>query len=225
MQYKMNGLSEHNTQGWMAAVGCLYILDRMGLAVQMMWDDSHPVINGVNEEQVLDTLEEYLIRGSDILDNLPSGLGTEKAPLDLTAGRVNLVKVIDNMLSSVSREKITEALNSPWANTDNVTSLGWDIGSVKLAASVGGNNAPDSSPHRGVLAGQWLAAESLPITGIGSRKRIYSWVTWSVPLDMGGVRSVVQSLSTDWGGVRYEANIARNGQMGYLEPSRTSNTH
>jgi hypothetical protein len=225
MQYKMNGLTEDNTQGWMAAVGVLYILDRKGLDVQLQWDRHHPVIHGVDQEQVIDVLMEYLEQGSDILEYLPIGIGGEKASLDLTAGRVNLNKVIGQMLATVDREKIDEALNQRWKNEDNITSLGWDAGAVKLAANIGGDSAPDASPHRGVLAGQWLAAESLPITGTGSRKRVYGWVTWSVHLDMGGVRAVVQALSADWGGVRYEANIARNGQMGYLEPARTANNH
>ena len=75
-----------------------------------------------------------------------------------------------------------------------------------------------------MLAGQWLAAESLPITGRGVRDSVYSWVTWFVPIDLGGARAVVRSRSTEWGGVRYQANIGRNGKMGYLEPARIVGT-
>lgn len=222
MHYKMSGLRADNTQGWMAAVGVLYIADRMGLDVQMCWESYHPIIQGADKGQVIDALVRYLDMGSDILDRLPTGIGTEKASLDLTAGRVNFKAVIAQMLATVDRDKIDEALNEQWTNKDNITSLGWDAKAVKLAAKIGGENAPDASPHRGVLAGQWLAAESLPITGAGPRKDVYSWVTWTVPLDIGGVRAVIQAESTDWGGVRYSANVGRNGQMGYLEPGRTS---
>lgn len=222
MQYKMSGLRADNTQGWMAAVGVLYIADRMGLDVQMFWEGYHPIIQGADKGQVIDALLRYLDRGSDILDQLPTGTGAEKASLDLTAGRVNLKVVIAQMLATVDRDKIDEALNEHWTNNDNITSLGWDAKAVKLAAKIGGENAPDASPHRGVLAGQWLAAESLPITGTGPRKDVYSWVTWSVPLDICGVRAVVQAESIDWGGIRYLSNVARNGQMGYLEPARTA---
>jgi hypothetical protein len=221
MHYKMNGLRADNTQGWMAAVGVLYILDRMGSDVQMLWDNYHPVIHGLGKDQVIDTLKNYLHIGSGILDRLPDGVRNEKASLDLTAGRVNLREVIAQMLVKVDRVKINEALNEPWSNKDNITSLGWDAGAVKLSASVGGENAPDASPHRGVLAGQWLAAESLPITGTGPRKDLYRLVTWSVPLDIGGARAVIQAMSVDWGGACYAANVARNGKMGYLELART----
>ena len=107
-----------------------------------------------------------------------------------------------------------------WINEDNITSLGWDTRALKMSAISGGNNAPDSSPHRGVLAGQWLAAESLAVTSTGPRNDFYSWVTWSVPLVLGGVCTVVMALSSEWGGSRYIATVGRNGQMGYLEPPR-----
>lgn len=220
MHFKAIGLRADNTQGWLAAVGALLVMNRMGIEAQLQWDDGLPVYHGVGKGHITSILAKYLERGSDILDRLPPGIGGKKAPLDLTAGRVNLIAVIKDMLANVDEQKIDEALNTAWKNQDNVTCLGWDIGAVKMAASIGGNNAPDASPHRGVVAAQWLAAESLPITSIGPRKKTYSWVTWSVPLDLGGVRAVAQALSTDWGGVRYEANVGRNGQMGYLEPAR-----
>ena len=138
MHYEMVGLRADNTQGWMAAVGVLYILDQMGSDAQMLWHNFHPVIHGVGKGQVVDILEKYLADGSDILDRLPVGVENEKPSLDLTAGRVNLRGVISQMLATVDRVKIDEALNKQWNNTDNITSLGWDAGAVKLAASVGG---------------------------------------------------------------------------------------
>lgn len=224
MDYKMMGLRADNTQGWMAAIGALAILDRMGLDVQLRWEDGYPVLDGVGRDQVADTLFHYLEHGSDILDRLPTGEGTTKAQLDRTAGGVNLRKVIAKMLATVTRDKIDEALNSLWRNSDNITSLGWDHRAVKLAGSISGDRAPEDLPHRGVLAGQWLAAESLPITGRGARTKVYTWVTWSVPLDLGAVRAVVRAGSTEWGGMRYQANFGRNGQMGYLEPARIVGT-
>lgn len=221
----MNGLSEDNAQGWLAAIGVLYILDRMGLDVQMQWQNFRPKIIGANKKTVTRSLVEYHSNGSDILERLPVGPAGEKTPLDLTAGRVKLTAVIKEMLATVTIDKISEALDHPWINRDDITSLGWDTGAVKLAASIGGERAPDSSPHRGVLAGQWLAAESLPITSSGARLSTYSWVSWSVPLDLGGVRAVILSKSEEWGGVSYESNIGRNGQMGYLEPARMSVKH
>ena len=224
MNYKMVGLRADNTQGWMAAIGTLAILDRMGDDVQLAWEGCHPVLHVAARDQVADTLARYLEQGSDLLDRLPAGDGQNKAPLDLTAGRVNLREVIAQMLTTVTRDKIDEALNRPWTNRDDITSLGWDSRAVKLAGSIGGDRAPDAAPHRGVLAGQWLAAESLPITGRGVRDSVYSWVTWFVPIDLGGARAVVRSRSTEWGGVCYQANIGRNGKMGYLEPARIVGT-
>ncbi|MCG7872393.1 hypothetical protein A3194_08120 [Candidatus Thiodiazotropha endoloripes] len=223
--FEMQGLRAENTQGWMAAIGVISILDRMGMDVQIAWNNTCPTIHGADENQVIGALEEYLKQGSDILDRLPKGINGDKTALDLTAGRVSLTGVIESMINTVNRVNIVEALTQVWKNQDNITTLGWDSVSVKFAASVGGNKAPDSSPHRGVLAGQWLAAESLPITGVGPRTRKYKWVTWSVPLDLGGVRAVVQSTSTDWGGTLYIANVGRNGKMGYLEPALTMSNH
>jgi len=223
--FEMRGLRAENPQGWMAAIGVLYILDREGWDARMVWEGAHPVILGATEESVIDTLALYLARGSDILDHLPQGIGKEKAAFDFTAGRVSFTGVIAKMLKMVDRDKIVEALTQPWRNRDDITSLGWDTGSVKLSASAGGTKAPDTAPHRGVCAGQWLAAESLPITGTGPRRKSYTWVTWSVPLDLGGVRAVVLSSSTAWGGVCYSADIAKNGELRYLRPARTLRSH
>ncbi|WP_041277461.1 hypothetical protein [Desulfotalea psychrophila] len=222
MQYKMQGLFETNAQAWMAAVGCFSIVSRMGHKAHLLWEHQHPVLLGVDENIVLESLSRYLAEGSSLLEELPKSKTAEKIPLDLTAGRVSFSNVITTMLISVTRDDILNALNLPWMNEDNITSLGWDVGANKMAAKVGGMKAPTSSPHRGVIAGQWLAAEALPVTSLGVRKGFYQWVTWSVPLDISGVWAVVQSKSTEWGGDLYEATIQRNGQMGYLLPARRS---
>ncbi|MBM9514723.1 hypothetical protein [Desulfogranum marinum] len=222
MAYKIIGLREDNPQGWMAAVGLLYILNKMDIDALMMWCDGFPTLPDLTDKQVIDALWEYLQKGSDLPENLPQPKpGNNKISLDLTAGRVNFLGVIKQMIQAVTLDDIKKALNRRWVNQDDVTSLGWDTGAVKMAANIGGMKAPDSSPHRGVIAGQWLAAESLPFTGTGTRSSEYKWVTWSVPLDLEGVRSLVLSLSTEWGGVVYSSSVGRNGKMGYLEPART----
>ena len=219
--FKMIGLRAENAQGWLAAVGVAYLLDRQGHQPLMYWEGHHPVLVDQDADQVIDALTAYLAQGSDLRANLPPGVKGEKAALDLSAGRVSFTGVIDAMLASVSRDKIAEALLHPWKNQDDITSLGWDIGAIKQGATSGGDKAPTDAPHRGVLAGQWLAAESLPVTGTGPRSDYYTWVTWSLPLDMEGIRSVVLSRSPDWGGRVYVAKVGRNGQMGYLQPART----
>lgn len=219
--FKMIGLRAENAQGWLAAVGVAYLLDRQGHDPILYWEGQHPILLNQDAERVIDALAEYLAQDSDLLANLPQGVKGEKAALDLSAGRVSFTGVIETMLKSVSRDKIAEALLYPWKNQDDITSLGWDIGAIKQGATSGGDKAPTDAPHRGVLAGQWLAAESLPVTGTGPRSDRYAWVTWSLPLDMEGVRSVVLSRSPAWGGRVYEAKVGRNGQMGYLQPART----
>ncbi|WP_321530953.1 hypothetical protein [uncultured Desulfuromonas sp.] len=191
----------------------------------MYWDGVFPILFGIDEDRAINALFDYLQSGSDILENLPPKIRGDKPQLDLTAGRVSMEGTIAKMLDSISISDIRSALTCQWENKDRITSLGWDSQSVKFAYSIAGGKEPGSAPHCGVIAGQWLAAESLPITGMGEGgRRSYRWVTWSFPLDMGGIRAVVLSRSSDWGGVMYEARVARNGQMGYLEPARTIST-
>ena len=66
MDYRMVGLRADNTQGWMAAIGTLAILDRMGDDVQLAWEGCHPVLHGAARDQVADTLMRYLEQGSDL---------------------------------------------------------------------------------------------------------------------------------------------------------------
>ena len=60
---------------------------------------------------------------------------------------------------------------------------------------------------------------------MGKRSKSYTWVTWAVPLDLGGVRALVLARSTAWGGEHYQASVGRNGQMGYLAPARNAGPH
>jgi len=222
MRYKMIGLRADNPQGWLAAIGVAYLLDRHGQGITMHWEEKTPVISGVNEKLTLQVIDSYLQTGSNIMDHLPPYINGKKPQLDLTAGRVSFTGVIKQMLQLVTIEHVSKALNFPWENTDHITSLGWDPAAVKRASTFAGEKEPASAPHCGVLAGQWLAAESLPVTGVREDSRhSYRWVTWSVPLDMGGIKSVILSCNPDWGGVLYEARVGHNGQMGYLEPART----
>lgn len=225
MQARLTGLQASNTQAWMAAIGVLTILDRMGSQVYLQWEGQAPVLHGITKNELVQILCRYLETGSDILKKLPIGTPGEKTPLDLTAGKVSLREVIKEMLATVDRDNIEQTLFAPWRNRDNIVSLGWDIGALKLAANSGGEYAPDNAPHRGELAAQWLAAESLPITSVGKRSKSYTWITWTVPLDLGGVRALVLARSTAWGGECYKAVIGRNGQMGYLAPARNAASH
>lgn len=221
-QVRLTGLQASNTQAWMAALGVLAILDRMGVQAYLQWEEQCPLVHGTTREELVCTLCRYLETGSDILEHLPAGAPGEKTPLDLSAGRVELRGVISQMLAAVDRGKIEQALFERWRNRDDIVSLGWDINALKMAANSGGAHAPDNAPHRGELAAQWLAAESLPITSVGKRSHSYTWVTWAVPLDLGGVRALVLAQSTAWNGERYSALVGRNGQMGYLAPARTT---
>lgn len=219
-EFQMNGLRADNPQGWMAAIGVQYILARLGEDPLLHWEGVVPILTGSDEEQVMESLKCYLSKGSDILERLPRGRGKEKSALDRTAGKVSFVGVIEQMQNMVTSDHLHSALTQVWRNTENICSLGWDPKAVKRAYSLGGSKAPDQAPHQVVLGGQWLAAESLPITGTGPRLGQYEWVTWGYPLDLDGVWAVVQARSTDWGGVRFQSKVGRNGQMGYLEPAR-----
>jgi hypothetical protein len=196
-----------------------YVTDREQ-AVQFTWaDDPHSVVEDhyrsiLKAGQELDWLSVFM----------PQGVGGVKGVLDLTGGRLQFAKVIRETIAVVQKtpvEAVTAALFGPWENKDNVASLGWDPGGLKVAATLGGGKAPDSAPHQVEAAAQWLAAESLPITGLLPKAKSYHWVTWSMPLDLEGVRSVVLSGSVRWGGRSYMSRVSRNGQMGYLEPART----
>lgn len=189
-------------------------------AVQFNWADNP---NSIKE----DRYQKILAADQDIdwlSVYLPQGVGGVKSVLDLTGGRLQFAKVIRETIAKVQTspvETITEALFGPWENKADVASLGWDPGALKVAATMGGGDAPDSAPHQVVAAAQWLAAESLPITGLKPKAKAYQWVTWSVVLDLEGVRSVVLSESTNWGGLKYMSRVSRNGQIGFLEPART----
>lgn len=222
------GLRADNLQGWLAAVGTLMILDRQGMDITMHWEGVNPVVLGASGEAVVDALWAYH-PNSDIIANLPKGYGGEKTSLDVTGGTVIFDKIIEKTHASVTREKISHALSQPWRNKDDITSLGWDFNALKQASRLAGEKPPDTATHRGVTAGQWLAAESLPITSYMRRDRkkndYYRWTTWALPLDYTGARSVLLTASTDFGCVQYEARIYRNGKVGYFGFARTlSNT-
>lgn len=219
--FQLNGLRADNAQGWMAAIGLLSILDKAGRDAQLCWQGVTPIIHGVDEQQVESVVCDYIKQGSDIENNLPPGIGEEKAALDFTAGRVDFLTVVQNTNSQITATAVMDALTQSWQNSDDITSLGWDIGATKLAYKLGGAIAPNNAPHQIELGGQWLAVESLPITGSGPRnKHFYTWVTWRYPLDLGSVRAVVFANSTEWGGTKYRSRISRNGQMGYLAPAQ-----
>jgi hypothetical protein len=189
-------------------------------AVPFKWADNP---NSIKDDQ----FQKILAADQDIdwlSVYLPQGVGGVKSVLDLTGGRLQFAKVIRQTIAEVQKgpvEAITEALFGPWENKADVASLGWDPGALKAAATMGGGDAPNLAPHQVVAAAQWLAAESLPITGLKPKAKAYQWVTWSVVLDLEGVRSVVLAESTNWGGLKYMSRVSRNGQIGYLEPART----
>ncbi|TCD47194.1 hypothetical protein [Chlorobium sp. N1] len=217
------GLRADNLQGWLAAVGTLMILDRQGLAATMHWSGVTPVLRSASKNEVIDVLWDYH-PCSDILTNLPAGYGGEKTSLDVTGGTVIFDKVIEKTHAAVTKESISQALVHPWRNGDDVTSLGWDINALKQGSRLAGNKPPDKARHQGVVAGQWLAAESLPLTSYlrrDRRKQPYRWTTWGLPLDQAGVRAVVLAQPGEFEGVQYEADVYRNGQVGYFGLART----
>lgn len=217
------GLRADNLQGWLAAVGTLMILDRQGLASTMHWAGVTPVVRGVSENAIIEALWAYH-PDSDILASLPAGYSEEKTSLDVTGGTVIFDKVIEKTHAAVTKEKVMQALMSPWRNEDDVTSLGWDINALKQASRLAGNKPPDKARHQGVAAGQWLAAESLPVTSYMRRdrpKQPYRWTTWSLPMDQPGARAVVLAGAGEFGGIQYEADENRNGQVGYFGLART----
>ncbi len=220
MAYRLNGIDASNPQGWMAAIGVVYILDRMEKDVWMHWDGRLPVLEGIDPSKVIGTLLEYKAK-SDLLDNLPTTRGAEKGSLDFTGGTVILSKVIRQMLDSVDHEVLVEALDHPWKNKDNIANLGWDVNAIKLAATLPGEKNPSQANHKGVIAAQWLAAESLPLTSpvYPVRNRAFIWTTWSISLDLQGIRSILFSESVDWGGVKYKSQARPNGNLNYFEPS------
>lgn len=216
------GLRADNLQGWMAAVGTLMILDRQGLDATMLWDGVTPVVKGASEWSIIDALWAYH-PCSDILENLPNGYGGEKTSLDVTGGTVAFDKVIAKTHAAVTRDNLYQALMHPWRNDEGITSLGWDINALKQASRLAGEKPPADADHRSVTAGQWLAAESLPVTSYmrRDRRRPYRWTTWALPLDFPGARAVVLAESTEYGGARYEAQMHRNGKVGYFGFART----
>lgn len=223
-RFDMIGLRADNPQAWMAAVGVLFILDHQGQKVQLSWQQLTPVLHGMTGQEVVACLCAYLESGSqalDLLADIPKDPVKNKIALDFTAGRVNFVDVINNMISDVKETHIRSALTQGWKNEDDEVSLGWDPQSVKHAASLSGDKAPDAARHRTQLGGQWLAAESLAVTCPlpNKLKRGYNWVTWQVPLDMEGVFSVVQAQTTAWSGVRYVSNIGFSGNFKVFQPA------
>ena len=223
-QFEMPGLRADNPQGWMAAIGLLSVLDQQGKVAQLSWQQLIPTLYGVEYEEVIQTLLSYLQEGSQALDrleSLPKDPEKNKIALDFTAGRVNFTDVIDSMTKTVTMNDITHSLTQPWNNTADEVSLGWDPFAVKQAATLSGNNAPDSAKHRTELGGQWLAAESLAITSPppSSLRGEFKWVTWRVPLDLEGVYSVVQAQSEAWLGIRYSAKIGFSGSFKFFLPA------
>ena len=223
-QYEMPGLRADNPQGWMAAIGLLFVLDHQGKQAQLSWRQFTPIIHGLSGQEVIETLCEYLNAGSQALNrlaDLPRDPIKNKIALDFTAGRVNFVDVIDHMIQTVNERQILSSLTEIWKNEDDEVSLGWDPLAVKQAATLAGEKAPDSAKHRTQLGAQWLAAESLVVTcpAPNKLKRGYSWTTWQVPLDMEGVYSVVQAQSSAWNGVRYCANIGFSGNFKFFQPA------
>jgi len=220
MAYRMNGLNAANPQGWMAAIGVIYILKRRGKNILMHWEHLTPVLDGINQRETHDTLLEYKEQ-SDLLDNIPILPGEKKCTLDLTGGTVILTKEIGKMIKIVTERHMTEALDNPWLNKDNIASLGWDVGATKLASTLPGDKPPNTAEHKGVTAAQWLASESLPVVSpeYKVRNRSFAWVTWGVPLDFPGVRSVVFSENFEWNGLKFKSKANPNGNLNYFSPS------
>jgi len=196
---------------WDQGIAVLHGVDRQSLiqslshyvagreqATQFNWADNPSSIKTDQYQEILNT-------GRDLdwlTTYLPLGVDGVKGVLDLTGGRLQFAKVIRQTITMVQADPagvITEALYGPWENNVDVASLGWDPGALKVAATLGGGEAPDMAPHQVVAAAQWLAAESLPITGVKPKAKAYQWVTWSVLLDLEGVRSVALAGSAHWG--------------------------
>lgn len=213
---KLNGLRVDNPQGWMAAVGLMRILHLQNQQVSIYWLDGRAVLSGIEENDLLASLMEYLEKGSRLLSDLESlpVNDKQKIALDFTAGRVNFRAELEAMLTSVTEKDISKALFQPWENKHNVVSLGWDPSAVKQAARFAGSRAPDSAKHQTELAGQWLASESLYITcpDPGSLRE-YRWVNWQYPLDYDSVVGVIQARDLSFDGEEYSAQITFNGSF------------
>lgn len=223
-QFKMMGLRADNPQAWMAAVGLQFILAHQNKNVLLSWDGLTPVLFNITEREMMDSINQYIRDGSQAnarISNLPRDLKKNKIALDFTAGQVILTEKIDQMVNEVKEQHILNSLTEPWQNEDkNIVSLGWDPVSIKQAATLAGGKPPEKALHRTQLGAQWLAAESLFVTcphtiSLGQ----YHWVTWSVPLDIEGVYSVIQAQTSAWMGFRYCSNIGFNGSFKFFYPS------
>ena len=219
---KLTGLQADNPQGWMAAIGIMMILKEKNHHALLSWDNLTPILHDIEDEELIDLLMSYKIKNNNLIDNLsviPTNF-KHKITLDFTAGKVNLHNVIKEMTRTVTEQHLKDALFHPWKNTDDFVSLGWDPRAVKRAATLSGNKAPDSAQHSTVLAGQWLAAESLLLTcPLPPLQHSYSWVTWSMPIELESIQAIIQSLSTDWGGDLFTAKLIKNGQFTVFLPS------
>lgn len=219
---RLEGLKADSPQGWMAAVGVMRILANSNVKALMSWDHLTPVILGIDRTQLVNTIDNHRQQGGEIVNEIKCLPLNDKGKihLDFSSGKVNFFNVIEKMSIDTNKKLIERDLFQPWKNTDDFVSLGWDPSATKQAATLPGNKAPDSAEHKTNLAGQWLAAESLPITcPTPTKLREYTWVTWGVPLDIEGLYSVIKAQTTEWEGAKYKSLISKNGQLGFFLPS------
>lgn len=83
------------------------------------------------------------------------------SPLYL-GGRQETWPTLRQAVELVSAEMIRATLTAEWSRVDNVSSLGWDPGGIKLGATLTGAKEPTAAAHQTEAASLWLAAEALP---------------------------------------------------------------
>ena len=220
---KLTGIQADNPQGWMAAIGIMMILAKQNKQASLAWDNLTPILYHVTEDALIEALVTYQNTPNHLTDELgviPVNPQNNKIMLDFTAGKVNFSDVLTRMTQGITQQQIKDALFLPWHNCDNIVSLGWDPKSVKQAATLAGENAPDKAKHKTVLVGQWLAAESLLLTcPLPRQQKTYSWITWSTAVDLEGIQAIIQSSGSCWEGLRFTSKIAFSGNFKFFLPS------
>lgn len=175
--------------------------------------------------------------------------GAAWSKLDLTARkcRVSLCASIRDSISLVSapeakraraqgkkrgvEEYLRAALLDPWANDDDVSSVGWDPGAAKLGAVIAGGHDPSATRHRSVAAAMWLAWESMPLFPArwlaGDRTEVI-FVVPQRPVSLAGAQLMLLSgphLGTTelaaQGWSNWQLQIWTQGEMAYFTYART----
>jgi len=161
---------------------------------------------------------------------------TKPTALHFTAGQQEFLRMVADLVATVSKEDLREALFGPWRYDQERPVLGWDCTAARDYALRATDPSKDKRP--GVPGADWLAFRGLSFIRVaprgsqvlttgcsgGWKTGRFRWPLWRAPLDRDTIQAVVQMPLTNIAeyarrlrGISavFESAIRRSDQGGY----------